>query len=450
VPEATQAKPATPVRPRTLLPAAIVIAYVAAEIFLYTVHEPWRDEAQAWLVAGELRTPLDFLVIPGEGHPPLWFWLLRLMSLGLSFEQARPLMLGVAALNAVLLARLFSDRPLLLGTLLCSTAVLHYWGFYFRPYTLIVSCVAGALLLDRAGRRGATWLVALACGLHFYSGFLLAFWLIMELRRGTRMRQLAGPAAAGAVFGLSAILSAAGNPAGELDTAALPLRTLGSFAALFPVPPAGMLANAAIIVIVLAFGLRRSPVMLASLVVLLVLFSGFAALIYGFAPWHIAFALLMVLVAWSFDRAAPGWVLALLLVPQDMEGIRRAVEDTQHLASPDEVAWTAVAADAGARFDPAHNLVSWQDFLLTPAAARHGIRYISGNSGEVIGAVDWRTRRNRDLDADLLETLATPYWLVCDACEAPLAAVRAAGRKATEILPPQHSLIEPIAAYRID
>jgi len=431
--------------------AAIVVAYVAAEVFLFSVHEPWRDEAQAWLIAGDLRAPLDFLIIPGEGHPPVWFWLLRVLRAFLSFDQARLVMFGVVMANAVLLARLLRDQPLVLLTVLCSIALLQYWGFYFRPYALIVTCVATAMLLDRAGRPiPATWVLALSCGLHFYSGFLLAFWLLIQLRRGTAVVRLIAPSLLALAFGVSAILSGRGNPAAIFSTADLLARFISSFAALFPIPRIGPILNVAIVVLVVMFGLQRSPYVLACLMGLLLAFAGFAAVVYGFAPTHVSFALLLALMAWMLSRSAPGWVLALLLLPLDVAGIERSIADVRGLASPDELAYAAVSTDAGTRLDPAHNLVAWPDYLLTSAAARHEIRYLSGNSGAVIGAIDWRNRGDGRVDAKLLTTLPTPYWFVCNRCDSALQAIHDAGRTTTEILPLTRSLDEPVAAYRVD
>ena len=39
-------------------------------------HELWRDEVQAWLITASATSFADLLVIPGEGHPPLWYWVL--------------------------------------------------------------------------------------------------------------------------------------------------------------------------------------------------------------------------------------------------------------------------------------------------------------------------------------------------------------------------------------
>ncbi len=88
------------------IPMAIVVGlYCVLQVAMAVMHDPWTDEAQAWLWATNLSRWQDFLVIPGEGHPPLWYWLLKVVSLGLDFSQARFLTLPMAILNACLLAR---------------------------------------------------------------------------------------------------------------------------------------------------------------------------------------------------------------------------------------------------------------------------------------------------------------------------------------------------------
>ena len=47
-------------------------AFAVVVAIMSILHEPWNDEAQAWLRAKELIWPDQYLVIPGEGHPPGW------------------------------------------------------------------------------------------------------------------------------------------------------------------------------------------------------------------------------------------------------------------------------------------------------------------------------------------------------------------------------------------
>ena len=55
---------------------ALLAAFALVSAVLALLHEPWRDEAQAWLFVRErsLGRMLDTLNI--EGHPARWFLLI--------------------------------------------------------------------------------------------------------------------------------------------------------------------------------------------------------------------------------------------------------------------------------------------------------------------------------------------------------------------------------------
>ena len=428
----------------------VVLAYAAMQVLLFAGHVPWRDEGQAWLWAQALSTPAEFLVIPGEGHPPLWFWLLRGLSYFVDFNQARYLTLAVALLNAVLLQRLLRGQLLLLTLVLCTYPVMQFWGYHFRPYGLVFTAILSALLLERAGRNvAATWVMALACGLHFFAGLLFGFWLLVQLHRRTPIRHLLGPAVLAALFGLSAILSGLGNPEGKPTTHLF--FEIIAYNLAWPTPWTILRGPPVAIVVIgmLCFGLWRQKFILGALLALLLAFSIGSAVFYGQSPWHSAF--LMMLTFMAFMLAGDGgrrWVLMLLLAPQALVGIAVSKE---HVLQP---SWTqpdlydVVSADAGPDFDPATQLVAWQDFILTAAAAEHDITYMSGNTGQLLGPVDWRHRVQGHVDP-ILATHATPYWLICGGCEPALDAIAEAGHTATELATTTNFDGE-VSAYRIE
>ena len=53
---------------------SMFIAIAAAASFY---HEPWSDEAQAWLIARDLSIPQILRIMTYEGSPPLWHLLLK-------------------------------------------------------------------------------------------------------------------------------------------------------------------------------------------------------------------------------------------------------------------------------------------------------------------------------------------------------------------------------------
>lgn len=442
-PEAARAGPA---------PALIVVlAYMALQIALFAGHSPWRDEGQAWLLVDHLNGPGDFLVIPGEGHPPLWYWLLSALRAVMGFDQARYVTLLVALVNAVLLLRLFRDDLLLLTLLLFGIVVTQYWGFNFRPYGLVLTLVLGALLLEREGRPLAgTWLLALACGLHFFSGFLFAFWLLAQLRRGMDWRLVVAPSLLAALFGLSAILSAAGNPAGTPSTENFAAEI--GYALAWPLtwPPLRTWPLALASLALISIGLWREKLLLAYLLALMLAFAVGTSVLYGQSAWHSAFMMVMTLMAFVLaGEKARRWALLVLLVPQALVGIAITSNRLQEPAWAKPDIYAAILADAGPGFEPARQLIAWQDFMLTATAASKGISYISGNNGAVLGPIDWRHRREGQI-APIVFSHPAPYWLVCGECDPVLDALAQAGRPATLLVETENFDDGPIAAYRVE
>lgn len=434
----------------TVAATIVVLAYAAAQIVLFAGHVPWRDEGQAWLWAQALATPAEFFAIPGEGHPPLWYWVLRGLSQMLDFSQARYLTLGVALLNAVLLQRLLRGQLLLLVLVLCTYPVMQFWGYHFRPYGLIFTALLGALLLERAGRNvAATWLLALACGLHFFAGLLFGFWLLVQVHRGTPIRHLLAPAVLAALFGLSAVISSLGNPEGVPTTHRF--FDIIAYNLAWPTPWTNLrgLPVALVTVGLICYGLWRQKFILGALLALLLAFSIGSAVLYGQSPWHSAFLMMTVFMGFMLaGDSARRWVLMLLLAPQALVGIAVSKEHVMQPAWTQPDLYDVVSTDAGPGFDPPSQLVAWQDFILSAAAAEHDITYRSGNTGELLGPVDWRHRVQGHVDP-ILATHATPYWLVCGDCEPALAAIEEAGRTATE-LASTTNFDGDVAAYRIE
>ena len=52
----------------------ILILYASAVLVIMYFHEPWFDEAQAWLIAQDASlVELLTSITHYEGHPPIWF-----------------------------------------------------------------------------------------------------------------------------------------------------------------------------------------------------------------------------------------------------------------------------------------------------------------------------------------------------------------------------------------
>ena len=58
----------------------IFIIYLLGVIFVDTHHEPWFDEAQAWLIARDNSFLEIIKVLHSEGHPFNWYYIVKTFS----------------------------------------------------------------------------------------------------------------------------------------------------------------------------------------------------------------------------------------------------------------------------------------------------------------------------------------------------------------------------------
>lgn len=129
---------------------ALLLLWLAATAALALHHVPWRDEARAWSLALTGDSWADmFRAVQGEGHPFLWYVLLRGGHALFAAREVLPatgLIIGVAA-TALLVLR----GPFRIGLLALLAFSLHL-GFDYtvmaRSYgiaALIVLAIAACL-----------------------------------------------------------------------------------------------------------------------------------------------------------------------------------------------------------------------------------------------------------------------------------------------------------------
>ncbi len=171
---------------------ALCVPYLLFLVWMHVHHEMWRDEVHAWTLA-RLAQSFHELVTGDriyEGHPPLWFWYLRVWTWvtksvwGLQVATILP-----AAGAAVLLAR-YAPFPRFVKVLLLFS--FHY-GFEFtvmsRNYVLgwfILCWLCATYHPLRVRHRVLACALALLSMTSFYglvmSFFLLAFLVLDQLR----------------------------------------------------------------------------------------------------------------------------------------------------------------------------------------------------------------------------------------------------------------------------
>ncbi|MEM8929565.1 MAG: hypothetical protein AAGE94_00220 [Acidobacteriota bacterium] len=143
----------------------VILALFGLGVFsVVTAHEPWFDEAQGWLLAqdasvGELL--VDFLRY--EGHPPLWYMLLKTVgAVGLPYKAANVLSASLAVLGVILFLRL----PALPLAIRCLVPFGFFIAYQFtvvaRAYAMLFPIMMGiATIYPQRQRRPLTFALLL-------------------------------------------------------------------------------------------------------------------------------------------------------------------------------------------------------------------------------------------------------------------------------------------------
>lgn len=116
-------------------------AYLLLLAVMLYFHEPWYDEAQAWLIARDASLREMLFVIPHyEGHPPFWFLLLAIFAKA-GADFALTIKLLSFAINASTVAFLLFRAPFPRAVRLAlpfTYFLLYQHGVICRPYSLLL------------------------------------------------------------------------------------------------------------------------------------------------------------------------------------------------------------------------------------------------------------------------------------------------------------------------
>ncbi|HMD48535.1 MAG TPA: hypothetical protein VKG79_05535, partial [Bryobacteraceae bacterium] len=155
---------------------AAVYALVLAAAILR--HEPWADEAQAWLLARDASLwDLWTRLMHYEGSPGIWQTLLHfVVRIGVPYSAYRWIP-GILAFSAVWMLVRYAPLPLFLRVLLPFTYFLCYqYAVIARSYALLAPLLfATALIYPQAPRKPVlfTTLLCLIAGVSVH-GFVIA------------------------------------------------------------------------------------------------------------------------------------------------------------------------------------------------------------------------------------------------------------------------------------
>jgi hypothetical protein len=382
---------------------AIGLFYLGVVVFLFTRHVPWRDEAQGWMRMQSLSSLRDYFIIPGgEGHPPLWYWVLRVMGAFVELDHAVWLAPVLAAVACALAAWLLRGRPLFLSAVLFS-APFMLWAQEFRPFVLgAVFVLAALVFLRRKTYPACAACLGLACFSHLFFFFALPLFIgeeFLRCRSVTVLKWAALPclAAAGLI-----LVSGSGNSLSVWEALHGPVALLACGELLqgfgFTLSPAEFAAaspwllTTAPLVLAAAlwfsFGRNLYAVLTGGCLFSMALFLGVLQLK---TIDHAEFLCFLLIVAGLIRLPEiRSEALLVLLYLSDVQGLTLAQKLATQPLSGAEAAYDYVrsARPAGLK------LLAVDDALLTPAAYKHHFKYYSlPMERETDGLIDWSNHR---------------------------------------------------------
>ncbi len=149
--------PAAPPVSRQFATVTTLAAYCTVLIVGITHHEPWADEAHAWLLSRELGYRyLVFHQLAYEGHPPLWYTILWVANHWFHLPyQSLGWIGGLCAIAGCWFFCRYSPFPLIVRILFPFTYFMAFqYAVVARPYVLLpLFAFAAAHFFEEAERR---------------------------------------------------------------------------------------------------------------------------------------------------------------------------------------------------------------------------------------------------------------------------------------------------------
>ncbi len=182
--DASSARPALPAH---VLPRIALVALVALQIALILAHDAWRDELQAVMLAWHSHSlQALFASLPSEGHPALWYLLLRALSpLGNPLDALKIVQLCVALATIAIVWTRAPFGPWMKLLILASYPLLFEWGTIARSYGLGVTLFFAFLALRRhwVGYLILALMANISAHFLILSGICIVALLVLDRRR---------------------------------------------------------------------------------------------------------------------------------------------------------------------------------------------------------------------------------------------------------------------------
>lgn len=181
---------------------ALTLVYIAVNAVLLYWHEPWRDEAQAWLISRDLGFVGMIRQAGIDGNPVLWWYLLApLAKLGAPYRMIGLVSLAFMSAAVLLLLRYAPLSRWLRAAFAFSPCCVYWLPVISRNYALIPLAL---ILIALSYKKRNTRPILYALALFFLSethiimeglvGILMLFFWFEELSLLRRRQVRAAPA----------------------------------------------------------------------------------------------------------------------------------------------------------------------------------------------------------------------------------------------------------------
>jgi len=144
----------------------VLAIYMVLSCCLICFHEPWYDEAQAWMIAREASySDILFFLPHYESHPPLWHLILSIPAkLGMPYEISLKTINLIFMFLAVALIEFKSPFSNWIKTFLPFTFFIFYqFGIISRPYSMMtLAMVLCALTFKKRDEKPIRFILSLA------------------------------------------------------------------------------------------------------------------------------------------------------------------------------------------------------------------------------------------------------------------------------------------------
>ena len=155
----------------------IFIIFAAFTLYMVTTHEPWRDEAQSFLLSRDLSISGLIRNAAEEGHPILYHLIIKILLLcGLKYSQISITSWLFAIIGASIIIWKFPGNTFTKILVLCAYPIIYYSPIFARSYSLAMPIIIGISYLYNIRYNHAilySILIILICNIHLqYTGFV--------------------------------------------------------------------------------------------------------------------------------------------------------------------------------------------------------------------------------------------------------------------------------------